>query len=56
VLEDTTGFLLIGNIPQWVRSSQISLEWAYGIGIREVTELIRWVQYASEGQTAAVVR
>jgi len=27
-----------------------------GVGIREVTELIRWVQYASEGQTAAVVR
>jgi hypothetical protein len=30
--------------------------WTDKIGIREVTELIRWVQYASEGQTAAVVR
>jgi len=56
VLEVTTGFLLIGNIPPWVSDLGFGSDWAYGIGIREVTELIRWVQYASEGQTAAVVR
>lgn len=35
----------------------VMIDWEHTpMSIREVTELIRWVQYASEGQTASVVR